>query len=291
MATKKKDTPRTAAPAPRARAGWSGNISFGLVTFPVQAFNAVNREQSDIHFNQLHAGCHRRIKYQKVCPVHGEVTKDEIVSGYEYEKDHYVEIEPEELAALRTERERALTIDTFVEEGAIDPRYFDGRMYYLAPDGAAAEEPYAVIAEGLAKEKRCGVGTMVFSSKEQLALVRSQGGILHLAMLNYDEEIRQPEETVGTIKAPSGLARKVQLAQTLIRSWSDKDFDFSAYDDPYRERVQELIEAKLAGRKFKVPQEEEALPVINLMDALKKSLARAPAAAKKGRGRKKRSSA
>jgi DNA end-binding protein Ku len=284
-------TKKPRAAVPRARAGWSGNVSFGLVTFPVQAFNAVNREQSDIHFHQLHKNCHRRIKYQKTCPVHGEVAKDEIVSGYEYEKDHYVEIEPEELAALRTDRERALTIDTFIEEGAIDPRYYDGRMYYLGPDGAAAEEPYAVIAHALEKERRCGIGTMVFSSKEQLALVRSVDGILHLAMLNYDEEIRQPEEAVGTIKAPSGLARKVQLAQTLIKSWTAKDFDFSAYDDPYRERVNELIQAKLEGRTFKVSQEETAPPVINLMDALKKSLARAPAAAKKGRGRKKRSSA
>jgi DNA end-binding protein Ku len=285
----KNKTPRSSSP--RARAGWSGNLSFGLVNFPVQAFNAVNREQSDIHFHQLHKDCHRRIKYQKVCPIHGEVTKDEIVSGYEYQKDHYVEIEPEELAALRTERERALAIDTFIEEDAIDPRYFDGRMYYLGPDGAAAEEPYAVVAEALAREKRCGIGTMVFSSKEQLALVRSLDGILHLAMLNYDEEIREPRDTVGPIKAPSGLARKVELAQTLIKSWSAKRFDFSSYDDPYRERVQELIEAKLEGRTFKAPQEEAAPPVINLMDALKKSLARAPAAAKKGRTRKKRSSA
>jgi DNA end-binding protein Ku len=295
MAKRKRPAPRKAKEpeskgGPRPRAGWQGNISFGLVTFPVQAFNAVSREGSDIHFHLLHKDCHRRIKYQKVCPEHGEVPNDEIVSGYEYQKDHYVEIEKEELDALRTERERALTIDAFIPCDAIDLRYFDGRMYYLAPDGNAAEEPYAVIAEALAQEEKCGVGQMVFSSKEQLALIRPQDGILHLAMLNYDEEIRRPEETVGEIRKPAGLARKVEMAQTLIRQWSDNDFDFTHYDDPYRERVQELIEAKLAGRTFKVQEEETAPPTINLMDALKKSLSHAPSA-KKARPKKKRRTA
>ena len=287
-ARRKESTPRS---GPRPRAGWQGNISFGLVTFPVEAFNAVSREGSDIHFHLLHKDCHRRIKYQKICPEHGEVPSSEIVSGYEYQKDHYVEIEKEELDALRTERERSLTIDAFIPCDAIDLRYFDGRMYYLAPDGSAAEEPYAVIAEALAQEEKCGVGQMVFSSKEQLALIRPQDGILHLAMLNYDEEIRQPEQVVGEIRTPSGLGRKVEMAQTLIRQWSSKDFDFTRYGDPYRERVQQLIEAKLEGRTFKAPQEETAPPVINLMDALKKSLSQSPAATKKARPKKKRRSA
>ena len=90
-------------------------------------------------------------------------------------------------------------------------------------------------------------------------------------MLNYDEEIRSPAETVGDIREPDDMARKVELAQSLIQSWSSDDFDFSRYDDPYRERVQQLIEAKLAGRTFHAPPEEAAPPVINLMDALKKS--------------------
>ena len=151
-AAKHPAEPRTRG-GPRPRAGWTGNVTFGLVSFRVEAFNAVSREQGDIHFHLLHKDCHRRIKYQKVCPEHGEVPADEIVSGYEYKKDHYVEIDKEELDALRTESERALKIDAFIPCDAIDLRYFDGRMYYLAPDGAAAEEPYAVIAEALAQEK------------------------------------------------------------------------------------------------------------------------------------------
>src|SRR5262245_59137096 len=192
---------------PRPRAGWRGDIACGLVTFAAEAFNAVSREGSDIRFHLLHKDCHRRIKYQKVCPEHGEVPASEIVSGFEYQKDHYVEIAKEELEALRTDDERALKIDTFIPCDAIDLRSFDGRMYYLAPDGPGAQEPYAVIAAALAEEKKCGVGQMIFSNKEQLALIRPQGGILHLAMLNYDEEIREPSQTVGKIDQPADLAR------------------------------------------------------------------------------------
>src|SRR5204862_2841179 len=157
MATKKKNAKRPL----KHRASWKGNLSFGLVSFPVQAFNALDPEQSDIHFHKLHATCHRRIHYEKVCPIHGRVSNDEIVSGYEYAKGKYVEIEPQELDALRTETERSLTIDAFVEPDAIDPIYFDGRMYYLAPDGTVAEEPYAVVTEALEREGRCGIGQVV----------------------------------------------------------------------------------------------------------------------------------
>jgi DNA end-binding protein Ku len=198
-------------------------LSFGLVSFPVQAFNARNPEQSDIHFHQLHAACHKRIHYQKVCPIHGQVSNDEIVSGYEYAKGKYVEVEPEELDALRTETERSLTIDAFVEPDAIDPIYFDGRMYYLAPEGPVAEEPYAVVTEAMEREGRYGVGQVVFSGKDQLALVRPDDGVLHMAMLNYEAEIRHPREVVAAAKQGHLGGRKVQLAQTLIRSWFRAD--------------------------------------------------------------------
>src|SRR3954447_25846756 len=118
---------------PRRRPSWKGSLRFGLVSIAVEALNARSSEGGDIHFHQLHATCHRRIHYQKVCPVHGEVPNDEIVSGYEYAKGKYVEIEPEELDALGTQRERSLTIDTFIEPETIDPIYLDGRMYYLMP--------------------------------------------------------------------------------------------------------------------------------------------------------------
>lgn len=254
-----------------SRASWNGNLTFGLVSFPVQAFNAFDRKQGDFHFHQLHAQCHRRIYYQKVCPEHGELSADEIVSGYEYAPDKYVEIEPDELEALTTERERSLTIDTFIEPDAIDPIYLDGRMYYLFP-ALGAEEPYAVMAEAMDREHRYGVGEIVFSGKEQLAMVRSVAGVLQMAMLNFDEEIRSVTE-VGSFKKVRPNSRQVQLAQTLIRHWFKREFDFTRYDDEYRKRVEELIQAKIEGREVVAPPEEEELPdVVNLLDALQRSL-------------------
>jgi len=275
----------------KQRASWKGNLSFGLVSFPVQAFNALNPEQSDIHFHQLHAPCHKRIHYEKVCPIHGRVSNDEIVSGYEYAKGKYVEVEPEELDALRTETERSLTIDAFVEPDTIDPIYFDGRMYYLAPDGPVAEEPYAVVTEAMEREGRYGVGQVVFSGKDQLALVRPDNGVLHMAMLNYEAEIRKPRDVVAAAKHEHIGGRKVQLAQTLIRSWFQSDFDFGAYEDRYREKLQELIEAKIEGREIVAPEEQEKPEVINLMDALKKSISRESPHRAHGHDRRKRRTA
>jgi DNA end-binding protein Ku len=285
MAVRKKKSGKKKSAGPRA--SWKGNVAFGLVSFPAQAWNAVNKQEGDIHFHQLHEACHSRIRHKKVCPTHGEVTSNEIISGYEYKKGKYVEIEPEELAALRTPSERALSIDAFVEPDAVDPLYFDGRMYYLLPDGPAADEAYAVMVQAMEREGYYGIGQMVFSGKEQLVLVRPLEGVLHLAMLNYDEEIRPPE-AVALSHVPRNISRKVQLAQTLIRSWSRRDFDFTEYDDPYRQRVQELIEAKVEGREIVAPQEEEPAEVINLMDALKKSLARQPSRRAQSRGRRRR---
>ena len=271
------------------RASWKGNLTFGLVSFPVQAFNAFNREQSDIHFHQLHTTCHRRIHYQKVCPIHGEVPNDEIVSGYEYAKGKYVEIEPEELDALGTMRERSLTIDTFVEPETIDPIYLDGRMYYLLPAGGGAEEPYAVMAEAMEREERYGVGQVIFSGKEQLAMVRSVDGVLHMAMLNYDEEIKSPDEMAAALNTPRRINRQVQLAQTLIRNWFTREFDFATYDDAYRKKVKELIKAKVEGREVVSPGGEEETPeVVDLLDALKRSVAKTSSRGKTGR-RKRRS--
>jgi DNA end-binding protein Ku len=277
MARKRKAASETAKETTlettKPRASWKGSLTFGLVSFTVEAFNAVNRDRSDIHFNQLHAKCHSRIRYQKVCPIHGEVSNDEIVSGYEYEKGKYVEIEAEEIDALRTENERALKIDTFIAPEVVDPLYFDGRMYYLLPAGKGAEEPYAVLLAAMEREKRYGIGQVVFSGKEQIALVRPLEGILHMAMLNYEAEIRNPAHWVKDLAKPSGLTRQVKLAQTLIEEWTEDSFDFGKYEDHYRAKLRALIEAKVSGREVVIPEsEEEPSEVVSLMDALKKSL-------------------
>lgn len=276
----KSGTSRTRA-ATRERSGWKGNFSFGLVTFAIEAFNALDRSGSDIHFNQLHKECHNRIRYQKVCPVHGPIDNDEIVSGYEHRKGKYIEIDPEELTALRSERERALTIDAFVSPEIVDPLYFDGRMYYLLPAGTAAEESYAVITAAMEQEERYAIGRIVFSGKDQIVLIRPLEKLLHMAMLNYHAEIRPATKVAAGLKSHVD-ARQAKLARTLVREWSDDEFDFTQYEDTHREKIQELIAAKVEGQELVVPEEEEEEPAtINLMEALKQSLKQSRLAAKR----------
>ena len=274
----------------KPRPGWKGNLTFGLVSFAVEAFNALDRDEGDIHFHQLHAKCHRRIQYQKVCPVHGAVPNDEIVSGYEVSKGKYVEVAPEEFDELRPANQRALTIDAFVAPDAVDPLYFDGRMYYLTPTDVSAEGAYGVIVAAMAREGVNAIGKLVFSGKDQIALLRPFGTMLHLAMLNFKSEMRPLLKSRSVAKPSAAQGRQVKMAQTLIKEWSVDKFDFSQYTDTYREQVAALIDAKSKGKKISPPEEEEAPVTLSLMDALKKSLAHPRSQAKaKSPGPRKRS--
>lgn len=271
MATKARQRNRKKGPVARPRASWRGMIRFGLVVFPVEAFNAHARDQAPLAFHQLHRACHSRIHYQKVCPIHGEVGNDEIVSGYEYMKGRYVELEPEELDQLRTEKERALTIDAFIAPEELDPIYLDGRMYFLSPADPEAKQPYAVLVQALESLDRWGVGEVVFSGRKQLVLVRPFEGALHMAMLNYASEIRRP--TVDQSARAAATDKNVKLAEVLIDNWTDSKFDLSRYTDQYEDDLRKLIDAKVHGRDIVVPEEEEEPATYNLMEALRKSLA------------------
>jgi len=259
-------------PAEKARASWRGMLRFGLVSFPVEAFNAHSAQASKIALHQLHAPCHSRIRYQKTCPLHGPVETSEIVSGYEISKGKYIEISPEELEEMRTESERALTVDAFIDPVELDVIHFDGRMYYLSPDGDPAREPYAVFLEALRRRDCWGVGKVVFSGKEQVVIIRPYESALNMAMLNYEAEIRDPNDTVAPAVAVRGSDRKVQLAEKLIENWTEDSFDFSHYKDTHRESLKELIEAKAEGRELVAPEVEEEPQIINLTEALERSL-------------------
>ena len=279
--TAKKSSASTRARA--ARPSWRGQMTFGLVSVAVEAWNAFDKSRGDVHFHMLHKTCHRRIRYAKMCPVHGEVNNDEIVSGYEVKKGSYVEVDPKELDKLRPENDRALHLDAFVEPDKIDPLYFDGRMYYLGPADAGASESYAVLAEAMVHENKVAVGQVVFSGKRQLVLVRPDKGVLVMAMLHYAEEIRPPQKR----PAPRNLARQVRLAQTLIEQWSDSDFDLAQYRDDYRDDVKKLLEARKRGHEVEEPDEKETAPrALNLMEALKRSVAEHSRGPTKARGRR-----
>src|SRR5688500_18954143 len=128
-----------------ARPVWSGFMSFGLVTVPVRAYTASNESESGVRFNQLHRECNSRIQYKKVCPIHGEIRSDEIVSGYEFADGQYVTFDPADLEKLRSAKDKTIAISAFVPPDAVDPVYHAGGTYYLAPDGAVAQKPYTLI--------------------------------------------------------------------------------------------------------------------------------------------------
>lgn len=268
MATKRKK----AKGRSKFRASWRGQLRFGLVSFEVQAINAENKSNSDVHFHMLHAPDHERIHYAKICPKHGEVSSDEIVEGFEVAKGKYVEFDKGELEQLQTNQEKALTIDAFVSSEEIDPIYFDGRMYYLIPSGANSSEPYTLLESAMDKKERWAVGQVVFSGREQLVVVRPLDGVLVMAMLNYDAEIRKPAELKAEFTRARTTPSKLKLAEQLIGKWHDGKFDFSAYTDHYRDKIKAAIAAKKKGETFE-PETEEEPEVINLMEALKKSVA------------------
>jgi DNA end-binding protein Ku len=254
------------------RSSWKGFLRLSLVSVPVQAINAEVSGGGEIHFHMLHAPCHNRIRYQKVCPVHGEVSNDEIVHGYEYAKGQYVIVEDEDVDRLRSQADKAINIDTFVAPDAIDPMYFDGRTYYLLPDGPMGLKPYAVLLKAMAEQGCCGVGQAVFSGREQLVLVRPMDGVIGLEMLHFHNQIRSQESLSAEIELPEVKKEELRLAARLIEASTREKFDLAEYQDVYTRKLQEVIEAKVAGKQIARPPEEET-PVINLMDALRKSVA------------------
>lgn len=271
---------------PAHHAGWKGQLRCGLVSFAVQAFNAAAPERGEFHFHQLHDICHSRIHYQKVCPIHGEVSLDEIVSGFEYQPGKYVEIEPEELASLRSEAERTLTIHEFISPDQLDPMYYDGRMYYLLPEGEAAGEGYAVLQAAMKRQQTDGIGQALFSGRRQLVRVRAVDRMLMMALLHYHAELKTPEEWDSELPQGRPAKNSVDLAVQLIQSFTAKDFDFGAYEDDYRQRVKELIDARREGREPATPEQESLPSTVNLMDALRKSLERGRRPAARARRRK-----
>lgn len=287
--TKAKPKKRVA----RHHAGWKGQLRCGLVSFAVQAFNASAPERGEYHFHQLHDVCHSRIRYEKVCPIHGEVSLDEIVSGYEYQPGEYVEIEPEELDSLRSEGERTLTIHEFISPDELDPMFYDGRMYYVLPDGEAAGEAYAVLHAAMRRQKTDGIGQVLFSGRQQMVRLRAVDRLLMMALLHYSTELKSPDDWDQELPQAHPAKKSVDLAVQLIESFTAKDFDFSAYEDDYRQRVKELIDAKREGREVVAPEEEEMPATVNLMDALRKSLERGrrPAARARRHATRKRTAA
>jgi DNA end-binding protein Ku len=258
-----------------AHFSWKAVIRLSLVTVPVRGYNASVPGDGEIHFNQLHKTCKNRIRYKKTCPVHGEVSNDEIVSGYEYAKGEYAVIDRKELEELRPEQEKEIGLDTFVPLGTIDPLYMDGRHYYLIPDGKVAEKAYRVLFRAMEVSRVVAIAEGVVAGKEELMLLRPGDGLLVLSMLHHQTELRQPADLGEGIGDAEVQKEELRLAQTLISASVSKEVDLSKYEDSHLTDLKELIAAKVKGRKIAIPSAgDKGPPVINILDALKKSLER-----------------
>ncbi|MGD9724112.1 MAG: Ku protein [Pirellulales bacterium] len=253
-------------------ASWKAILRLSLVSVPVQAYNAAGTEKGAVQFNQLHDKCKNRIKYVKTCPVHGEIPNNEIVKGFEYAKDEYVVMEDGELESLRGKDEKAVDIDAFVKPDAIDPKYFEGRTFYLMPDGPMARKPYAVLLQVLHDKKLWGLAIANFSSRDHLVVLRAADEVLCVETLHYAAELRGPAELWGRLDLPKVEREEARLASMLIDASTAKSVDLTRYRDTYNEQVRDLVEAKVEGREIVTAPEPAQPPVLNLMEALKKSL-------------------
>jgi len=261
-----------AAPAPRGRASWSGMLRLSLVAVPVKAYPATSSSDG-IHFNQLHADCGQRIAYEKRCPVHGAVDAAEIVKGYQYASGQYVVIEAEELEALRSARDKALSLERFVDARDIDPIVFSGRCLYLLPESGPAHRPYLLLAEAMRARNKWAVGRVVMSGHRQVAVVRPQGRLLVMDVLHDPGLLRSAAWLEAELQPLDASPEELQLAGMLIDS-AGGSIEWQQYRDDTPDKLAALVEAKAAGREIAAPA-EEPLPVINLLQALKESVAQA----------------
>ena len=261
-----------------ARTSWKGFLKLSLVSVPVKAFTA-NEASAEVHLNQLHKGCNSRIKYQKVCPEHGELNQEQIVSGYEHAKGEYVVVDPEEVDKLRTKADRAVSIDGFVPADSVDARYYAGKTWYLLPDGVAGERPYALLHRGMLDNEVVAIAQVVIAGREQLVLVRPMGRMLVMTGLHYHKKVKAAHEFEDEVAAIEFKPDEVALTNTLIGATKVGDFDLAKYNDTYVEKLQKLIQLKIDGREVVAAPDHEEPKILNLMDALKKSVAEAQARA------------
>ena len=248
-----------------AHAYWKGYLKISLVSLPVKAFSATSEARGGIQFHQLHAECHSRIKHVKTCPIHGEVTTDEIVSGYEFAKDQYVVVDPDELEKLRPQGDKSIAIDTFIRPDQLDPLYQAGRLYYLLPDGAVGQRV-------MQEEELQAVGKIVLSGREQVVLLRPVGRLLAIAALRYAEQVKQPAAFEDELAEEKPSEQELTLTRQLMTALSSEEFDIAGYHDTHTEKLTELIQAKVKGEELVAPPAEAQPQVINLMEALKASV-------------------
>ena len=254
-----------------ARSIGSGTISFGLVSIPIRLYVATHSEA--VSFNLLHEKCGTRIRQQLFCPHCDRVVeRNELVKGYQFQKDRYVTFTDEELRALETEANRSIDIQEFVPLSKVDPVYFEN-VHYLGPD-KGAEKAYHLLARAMRETGKVALAELVRGGKEHLVLIRPFDGGLALHTMYYADEVR-PFADVPVGDEPKLRANELEMAARLVEQLAAAEFQPEKFKDEYRDRLQAVVEKKVAGEEIRVSEPEEPRgQVIDLMEALKASLAR-----------------
>ncbi|MGD0543437.1 MAG: Ku protein [Candidatus Acidiferrales bacterium] len=254
---------------------WKGYLTFGLISIPIRLSPAARTER--ISFNQLHKVCHTRLKQPLFCPTCDRmVERSEVEKGYEYEKGQYLLFSQEELDEVEPETARTMDILEFVKLDEIDPVYFDA-SYYVIPE-EPGQRAYQLLMEAMEKSGYAGIAKIAMHNREYIVIIRPREHGLTLHTMFYNNEIRPAAEYGHTDKALIKEQERT-LAEQLIESLA-APFEPGKYQDTYQNGLQELIDAKASGRKISVvPHAASKTPVIDLMEALKKSLANKTAAA------------
>ena len=252
-----------------ARPTWKGYLKISLVNIPVKVFPATDTGAT-LSFNQLHGECQTRIQQKRWCPnCEREVPNSDLVKGFEFEKGRYVIVSEEDISKVRVESTRVINLEKFTDDTAIDPIYLE-RPYYLAPDGPVAKEAFAVIREGM--KGKAGIGKVALYGREYLVKVQPRERGLIMYTLRHANEIRSMDAINELDDMPAKMKpEEVKLAQQVMGTF-EGEVEFESYRDDYQVGLREIIDAKIEGREI-VAEEVEAPPkVVNLMDALRKSL-------------------
>jgi DNA end-binding protein Ku len=261
------------------RAYWKGYLKLSLVSCPIALFPATS-EREKISFHQVNKNTGHRIKYKKVDAYTGdEVEPTDIIKGYEVGKGQYIEIAPEELEAIALESTHAIEIDEFVPKVQIDELYLNS-PYYIRPDGKVGEQAFAVIREAINKKGMVAIGKVVFTSREHMIALEPRGKGLIGTTLRYPYEIRNEAEYFDDLPDEKIPKDMLDLATHIVDTKTG-DFEPSKFEDQYEQAVRELLNKKQAGEKIEVPTEREPAKVVNLMDALRRSVEAERGAARK----------
>jgi len=258
------------------RTTWNGSLSFGLVTIPVglAPATAPKARASDVTFRTLHRECGTPIKQKRWCPVHErEVSNDELVKGWEVSKGQFVIVEDADLEAIeQRDTSRAIEISRFVPLAEVDPLFFD-RTYFLAPSSAEAQRrPYVLLLNAMKETGMAAIGRMVIRGNENFVLIRPKDDALVLETLFLAEDVRSQAEIDEAVEAVDVKEPELELARQLIDSLVG-DWEPEALQSEYRQNLRKLLEAKLAGEEIAMPEPVADAPVVDLMEALKKSVA------------------